>query len=411
MPLAVLKQDGRSLTKQFRLHEGQERVWNSEARFVLMIAGTQSGKTSFGPIWCAREVARHPGGRGMVIGPTYSVLEREALENYVAAFDGTDWQGTLNGSKLIYTHPEGTRVHFKSAEKPNLLEGGHFDWIWMDEAGQYKYGVWNALRARLSIGQGRVLATTTPYAMNWLWSEWYKKWQQGDERFDVINFASTQNPVFPQEEFEEAQRDLAPEVFERRYLGRFTQMAGLVYPEGLNSLMDRMAMPEGWETWDRYGGIDFGYHNAFVILNAVRSPDDVVYVHSEHYRAEALLAFHAKRLIKDTRYYADPSAKQDIEELKNIITQGDIPGIRIKSAINDVGPGIEKVRARIRSGRLKVTRNCRHTIEELEGYHYRDTEEKAGDERPVKEDDHCMDALRYLVMGIDGAGGHGVWVA
>lgn len=29
------------------LHPGQARVWNSDRRFVFMIAGSQGGKTSF----------------------------------------------------------------------------------------------------------------------------------------------------------------------------------------------------------------------------------------------------------------------------------------------------------------------------------------------------------------------------
>ncbi len=32
------------------LHEGQTRAWDSKARYVAVIAGTQSGKTSFWPL-------------------------------------------------------------------------------------------------------------------------------------------------------------------------------------------------------------------------------------------------------------------------------------------------------------------------------------------------------------------------
>lgn len=38
----------------FRLnfHPGQERAWRSTRRFVVVLAGTQGGKTSFFPIGC-----------------------------------------------------------------------------------------------------------------------------------------------------------------------------------------------------------------------------------------------------------------------------------------------------------------------------------------------------------------------
>lgn len=42
-------------TIQFFLHAGQARAWNSRARFTAIVAGTQSGKTVFGPVWLLRE--------------------------------------------------------------------------------------------------------------------------------------------------------------------------------------------------------------------------------------------------------------------------------------------------------------------------------------------------------------------
>jgi len=411
MPLAILKQiaDG-SLEKQFDLHPGQAQTFRSEARYVLMIAGLQSGKTCFAPLWCAREIKAHPGGRGMVVGPIYDLLEREALRDYQDTFQGTEWEGHLDKSKRIYTHPDGTRVYFRSADNPEHLEAGHFDWAWLDEAGQYKYGVWLAIKARLSIGQGRILVTTTPYLMNWLYKEWYKKWKEGDERFDVINFASNANPVFPQEEFDEAERDLPPEIFQRRYMGLFTQMAGMVYPELSRCIIDRMALPQGWEKWEKIGGIDFGYHNPFVILNAVRSPDDVIYVYEEHCQSETLVAEHAKRLRGYTVYEADPEDPQEIAELEVLVRDAGLPDVVIHHAKNDIALGIQKVRERMRTGRWFVTRNCRHTIDEHEAYHYKDTEEQQGDEKPVKKDDHTCDANRYMVAGIDLVEHDEVWV-
>jgi len=120
-----------------------------------------------------------------------------------------------------------------------------------------------------------------------------------------------------------------------------------------------------------------------------------------------LLAEHAKRLRPGTRYYADPSAKQDIEELKAMVARRgkDLAGCIIEGAINDIAPGIEKTNARVRTGRLKVCRCCPNLIDEADGYAYADKEDRTGPEKPVKENDHAMDALRYMVMGVDGATG------
>ncbi len=48
---------------KLNLHPGQWQAWCSEARYVVVLAGTQSGKTVFGPLWPWREIrCRGPGG-------------------------------------------------------------------------------------------------------------------------------------------------------------------------------------------------------------------------------------------------------------------------------------------------------------------------------------------------------------
>ncbi|NBW18285.1 MAG: hypothetical protein EBR82_60960, partial [Caulobacteraceae bacterium] len=43
---------------QFVPHAGQEKALVAKERFVAIIAGTQSGKTAFGPIWLLNEITR-----------------------------------------------------------------------------------------------------------------------------------------------------------------------------------------------------------------------------------------------------------------------------------------------------------------------------------------------------------------
>src|SRR3990172_898568 len=43
---------------RLHFHPGQLRTWQSEKRFVFMLAGSQSGKSSFAPHWLHREIVR-----------------------------------------------------------------------------------------------------------------------------------------------------------------------------------------------------------------------------------------------------------------------------------------------------------------------------------------------------------------
>jgi hypothetical protein len=57
------------------------------------------------------------------------------------------------------------------------------------------------------------------------------------------------------------------------------------------------------------------------------------------------------------------------------------------------------VSERIRTGRLRIVRGaCLPLVRELGMYHY-DPDKRL--EEPVKEDDHAVDSLRYLCVGLD----------
>ena len=72
-------------------------------------------------------------------------------------------------------------------------------------------------------------------------------------------------------------------------------------------------------------------------------------------------------------------------------------GIDIHSGDNDIQKGIEAVNARIRTNRLKVFKSkCPNLLDEIETYHY-----QTGTEKPYKENDHAVDALRQLVLALD----------
>ena len=60
-------------------HRGQWAAWDSLARFIVILAGTQGGKTSFGPHWLYREIQQRGPGDYMVVTPTYKLLNLKEL--------------------------------------------------------------------------------------------------------------------------------------------------------------------------------------------------------------------------------------------------------------------------------------------------------------------------------------------
>lgn len=93
--------------------------------------------------------------------------------------------------------------------------------------------------------------------------------------------------------------------------------------------------------------------------------------------------------------FIDPSAKGLQEEIRRICTD-----VIIKDAKNDVPIGISRVQKMLSFQRLFISPKQEHLIDEEYKYEYDEELLDKGKEVPIKKNDHCQDALRYLIMGI-----------
>lgn len=381
-------------TKDAKAHFYQSEVLRSTRRFIALIAGTGGGKTFTGPLWLYQEIAKYPKDQFFVIAPTYKMLTRATIPTLVDMFRGTDAEGTYNQSKGLYELSQGAKIWFGSADRPETLEAGQYRAAWLDEAGQMKYMVWIVMQARLGFLEGRALLTTTPYSLNWLYTEFYQRWLKGDKNYDIIQFESISNPYYPKQEFQRAKEALSPQLFDMRYRGQFRKMEGLVYPDfNRDHIIEPFKIPVEWR---RQGAADFGFNNPHVTLKGAVDDDDILYIYDEWYKSKMLLSVHAE-CMRDIRFVGDPSGKREIEELLDL-------GVRISSGDNDVGVGLQKVNERIRSQRLRIFKTCKNLIDEFEMYHWEE-----GKDKPHKENDHCLDALRYLIMEVEREKGESSW--
>ena len=93
--------------------------------------------------------------------------------------------------------------------------------------------------------------------------------------------------------------------------------------------------------------------------------------------------------------FIDPSAKGLAEEIKRICYD-----VIIKDANNDVALGISRVQKMLSFQRLFLSSKQVNLISEMYKYEYDTDLLDKGKEVPIKQNDHCEDALRYLIMGI-----------
>jgi hypothetical protein len=82
-------------------HPGQWDVWDSTKRFVFVTAGTQGGKTSFGPHWLHREIYHPDIGRGpgdyLAVTGAYDLFKLKMLPAIRDVFEHVTKQGGRSG--------------------------------------------------------------------------------------------------------------------------------------------------------------------------------------------------------------------------------------------------------------------------------------------------------------------------
>ncbi len=161
------------------------------------------------------------------------------------------------------------------------------------------------------------------------------------------------------------------------------------------------------------GGMDFGFRAPMAMLWAYQDLADVLWITAERIEAGVTLPEHVRAIIESpwprpTWLGVDPAGcgrnsqtgRSDVALLRE-------SGFEVRTARRGVQEGLMMIRARLKpadsaSPRLFIHQRCRGLIESMERYHY--PTDRPHSNEPVKDGfDHAVDALRYLVVNLDGA--------
>ena len=402
---------------RLHFHEGQRRAWESQRRFVCVLAGTQGGKTAFGPHWLYREISRRGPGDYMVVTPTFPLLEMKALPEFRRLFEEQLQLGRYVQSpvrKFVFSQAGlartfgaagqdghgATTVYFGYAADPESLESATARAAWLDEAGQKKFRLasWQAILRRLSLAEGRVLVTTTPYNLGWLKTELWDRWKGGDPDIEMVRFESIANPAFPRSEFERAKRTLPAWKFDLFYRALFTRPAGLIYDafDEERHVTPRFALPA---SWPRFLGLDFGGVHTAGMFFAQEPATGNLYAYREYLAGGRTAQEHARALLQ-----GEPMVPQCVGGSKSEgqwrreFQQGGLP---VRSPqISEVEVGIDRVYGwhRGQPAQLYVFNDLVGYLEEKRTYsRVLDERDQPTEAIEDKETFHRLDAERYIL--------------
>ena len=297
---------------------------------------------------------------------------------------------TLKGGESI--------IQLRGWESVETARGQHFDFLVLDEIASMK-SFWvnwrEILRPTLTDTKGEALFISTPKGYNHFFELCNEELK--DKDFKTFHFTSYDNPFLPKEELDKARETLPREAFEQEYMASFQKTAGLVYKEFSRDKHLYEQLPN--TRLRKVAGIDFGFVNPAAVLD-IRTNGEQFYVEGEWYKRERTDKQIAEYVagMQFEEAYPDPESPGAIEELR-------LAGVNAREVIkgkDSVEAGIKKVKELLISNRLKINKKCYNLISEFEMYSY---DEEDGDknlkEKPLKANDHALDALRYVVSMVE----------
>ena len=240
---------------------------------------------------------------------------------------------------------------------------------------------------------------------NFIYKDYIDKFEETyGERYNYEHFTIRDNASITEDRIRdiESQYDKNSVWYRRDILGERCNAEGLVYPmfnKDIHVVRKGDVQTEG----DYYVSSDYGIQNATVFLlwqKEVGSKRWIClneYYYSGRYNHyQKTVSEHVKGLIQmldgiePRAIIVDPSASALITEIRR-------KGYHVRRADNDVKEGIDDVSTMLANQLLAFCDCCVNTIGEFGIYSWDEKASDRGEDAPLKENDHAMDAARYFV--------------
>lgn len=370
--------------------------------------------TMAGAAEVVRRALEAPGSRYLVCAATYPMLKRSTIVE-VMSFIREDLIEYYNRADNELKFKNGSIIWFVSMEDPDKQgRGPTVAGVWVDEGSYISEYAFIILTGRIrqpGYWQGMWI-TTTPKGYNYLYKYFVdlpSKDEKLKEDYWYVQFSTKENPYLTEKFIKSLESTHSGTLAKQEIEGQFVGFQGQVYSDYLASTHVTDCQKRGGFQEILYLH-DFGYTNPMVCLACGVDGDGRIYILEEWYETQKT----QEDLIKARREMvskygsgigiADPSEPGIIESLN----RADLP---TSPGDNSILEGIQMVSARLKlkgdgRARIVIDPSCKNVQDEFMKYRYADNlDGKPMKDKPLKESDHALDAIRYGVMYLDKRGG------
>ena len=309
------------------------------------------------------------------------------------------WEGGQRRIKVAGAKDEGSEKFIRG----KTLAGAYCDELTTTPERFFKQ-----LLNRLSVNGARLYATTNPdNPAHYLYREYITNADKLESGLvSVFHFGLDDNPNLGDEYKRNIRQSYSGLWFKRMILGMWVMAEGVIY-----DMFDEDQHCFTDEDWNntlksrcrRFIACDYGTKNPMVYLD-IYDDGDTIWIPNMYY-------WDSKRQQrqKTDAQYADDLEKMCGNELPDFVIIDPSAasfkleckgrGFRVKDADNSVNDGIRTVAKLMTQRKIKIHREkCKPLIDELHSYVWDEKAALHGEEKPVKQNDHGCDALRYYCM-------------
>lgn len=278
-----------------------------------------------------------------------------------------------------------------------LIQGRTLAGVLLDEVVLMPESFVNQALARCSVDGSRIWFSCNPGSpQHWF----YKNWIEGSARRNALylHFNMRDNPALSDSILTRYEAMYSGVFYDRYILGKWVLAEGLIYPMfGDSCVVDEEPGTDG----EYYISCDYGTLNPFSAQLWHWDGKTATCLREYYYSGRETQAnktdeeycTEIARLAGDLpirSIVVDPSAASFIEVLRR-------KQYIVRKAKNDVLNGIMLTARYLQDGTIKIHRRCKDSIREFGLYRWDD---KATEDRPIKENDHAMDSIRYFAFTI-----------
>jgi len=408
-------------TIKSRIHHGQKKFFGDVSRIRWIFGGNRTGKTTAGAMEAVKLALKKKNTEGWVVSLSSQVqrdvaqrtileqLEKKGLRDKIECVMHLGHRGMPERGIIDFLIlPNESRIGFKNCEQGrDKFQGVKLDWVWFDE--EPSEDIFDECLMRVMDKKGKVWGTMTPLkGKSWVYERIYKS-----DEISVHKWSWEDNPYLDRREIKQMEKNFSKETLQSRKFGEFGAGAGLVF----NEFSDANIVSVGARNYIETGiSIDPGYTNPTAVLWFGVDSEENIFVIDEFKESGQTVESLANMIYRkskelgvsvDNVFIDSAATSRTLGEPKSVVEQFRNFGVNVNPMVEkNVLEGIHKLKGMFCSSggerKLFVYEGCVALIKELRGYVWGEGE------KPIKQNDHCIDALRYFVMSRKLGGGRGV---